>query len=192
MMHVYDVGDLKDRAPNGRFCGPKMYRCLLVKNSHFGHSKASGWHLRSLLRWRINREKISDCALSKLRPINALHLKFTWICWMGLDPRRINWPPSSSVLYIACRIKCTPFCGTNLVIHPTCRLFSSPNRISNLFWHFSLKIFFLVMKLCPAQTECFNLCGSTQTIMLIIIFIAYITRSLINSHNLAQTKRCTL
>lgn len=31
----------------------------------------------------------------------------------------MNWPPLSRVRYIACRIKCTPFCGTNLVTHPT-------------------------------------------------------------------------
>jgi len=28
----------------------------------------------------------------------------TWICGTGLEPSRTNWPPSSSVRYIACLI----------------------------------------------------------------------------------------
>lgn len=43
----------------------------------------------------------------------------TWICATGLEPRSTNCPPSSSVRYIACLIRCTPFCGTNLVMQPT-------------------------------------------------------------------------
>lgn len=43
----------------------------------------------------------------------------TWICGTGLEPSRTNCPPSSNVRYIACLIRWTPFCGTNLVMQPT-------------------------------------------------------------------------
>lgn len=41
------------------------------------------------------------------------------MCGTGLEPRSTNCPPNSNVLYIACLMRCTPFCGTSLVIQPT-------------------------------------------------------------------------
>lgn len=40
-------------------------------------------------------------------------------CATGLEPSSRNCPPNSRVRYIACLIRCTPFCGTILVMQPT-------------------------------------------------------------------------